>query len=77
MKISEAWTMSTEDGRIKVTGASAQAHKVTVEVTIPGTCSRHEETPERKVGAEITADEWREMVQAVERKLIRRGDPQR
>lgn len=77
MKIKEAWTLSTSDGRVSISGASQQASKVTIEVTTPGSGYGMSETPEVTARAEVSADEWREMVLTVERRLIQRGDPQR
>jgi hypothetical protein len=77
MEIKQAWTLSTTDGRVSISGTSQQASKVTIEVTTPGSGYGRSETPEVKASAEVSTDEWREMVRTVESRLIQRGDPQR
>lgn len=67
MNIREAWEIVSSDSNVAVAGENSPACRVAIRVH--SGCGY--------VGVEISADEWREIVQAVERRLIQRGDPQR
>ncbi len=73
--VNEAWSVGVKG--FSVAGASGNAYKVMVEVSVAGYGYGPTETPGQTARVEISADEWREIVGIVERRLIQRGDPQR
>ena len=72
MGLKESWKY--EIGGMTISGEGSQAGQVRVEVTEYAGLRNEEE---RRACANVKADDWREMVLAVEQKLIRRGDQQR
>jgi hypothetical protein len=74
-KMTEAWAI--EVGGLKVSGTSNQATTVTIDIYTPGAGFGPTETPEEHASITVSADDWRDIVGAVERKLIQRGDTQR
>lgn len=75
VRISDAWSLAV-DG-LEVSANGHQAHELTITVTEPGSGYGPSETPEQRASVKISADDWREIVATVERRLIQRGDPQR
>lgn len=75
VKIKQPWAV--EAGNLSVSGDNDQATTIEIEVSEPGSGYGPSETQGTSATMKLSADEWREVVSAVERHLITRGDWQR
>lgn len=71
MNIRESWKISTGDGKFSVSDAHMQAAQIEIEAI------DEREGGTTRATVRISADEWREIVAAVEWRLIQREDPHR